>query len=86
MGGGGDVYLPNGLAPELSQDAHIDRAGAGPGAAPVVAHWHALLPLNLLADPSYDINLPMWDTFGNLKWDLPHDYGEFNYSPPQCQT
>jgi hypothetical protein len=36
--------------------------------------------------PSYDIKSPMWDTFGNLKWDLPHGYDEFDYNPPECQT
>jgi hypothetical protein len=34
-----------------------------------IACRRALLPEDLLADPSYDINSPIWDTFRKLECD-----------------
>jgi hypothetical protein len=42
---------------------------------------------NLLADPTYGYDSPMWDSFNHLKWDPRHRVGflnddDYNYAAP----
>ena len=73
--GWSDVHLPKGWllshwrvpmppVPWQGQERHQE-----------ITRRRALLPLDLLADLAYGINLPTWDSFGHLEWEPQHRAG-----------
>jgi hypothetical protein len=66
---------------------HAARAKVGPGEAAGDCLAQRPFCHDLLVDPAYNINLPMWDLFGRLEWDPTRRAGflggnEYNYSAP----